>query len=393
MSFADTLSMQASIEESEKDQVTSEADLQEIIPADNTEKINEIHEKQEFLTEKQLRFHIKAIRETIRSEEERLRKQHTWLQHQNLIGLTIFVLSLISCAVTATLYFKNIITWYVTVPLIAISVSFLHELEHDLIHNLYFKGKEWVQHFMFAVIWATKLSANPWYRKVVHLRHHIVSGQVEDIEERFIGLGMEFNWLRALISFYPWSNIMIFPNIRRDNKRVFGFDMWLIVFIINTPGPVLFTVLLHAFVGYLRLITGFTFGPNDPCLNYPLFLWPYVRDIGVLLVLPNLIRQTSLNLIASYCHYYGDIPKHNVFYQNQVLNHWALLPFHLFCFNFGATHIIHHFVTNQPFYLRQMLAPKATEALIKHGIRNNDLDVLKKNNRFFNNPEEIKKSA
>eukprot|EP01080_Neovahlkampfia_damariscottae_P001686 gene1686-455_t len=393
MSFADTLSMEQAIKDSEKDVVTTESELSEIIPANDTQKIHEIHAKQEFLTEKQLRFHIKAIRETIKSEEDRLRKKYTWLQHQNLLGMTIFLLSLTAFGVTSALYLKNVISWWLAVPMVAISVSFLHELEHDLIHNLYFKGKEWVQHLMFAVVWSTKLSANPWFRKVIHLRHHILSGQVEDLEERFIGLGMEFNWLRVLVNFYPFSNIFIFPRLRRDNKRVFGYDKWILVFLLNTPGPVLFTVLFHTFLGYARLLTGFTFGPYDPCLNYPLWAWPYVRAIGVLLVLPNLLRQTSLNFVASYCHYYGDIPKHNVYYQNQVLNHWSVLPLHIFSFNFGATHIIHHFVTNQPFYLRQMLAPKATEALIQHGIRNNDLDIIRKNNRFFDNPEEIKKAA
>jgi fatty acid desaturase len=392
MSFADTLKMEAEINAAENN-IENDTDSSEIIPANNFEKLAEAEKKQEFLTEKQLRHHIKAIRDTVRSEEDRLRKKYKWLEHQNLIGASIFFLSLISFLVTSALYLKGILSWWITIPLIGISVSFLHELEHDLIHNMYFKGKEWVQHIMFTVIWMTKLSANPWYRKVLHLRHHILSGQVEDMEERFVGLGMEFNWLRAMIAFYPFSNTLIFENIRRDNKRVFGFDMWILVFIINLPGIVLFTALLHAFLGYSRLMTGLTFGPYDPCLNYPLWLWPYVRDIAVLIVLPNLIRQTSLNLVASYCHYYGDIPRHNVYYQNQVLNHWTLLPLHLFCFNFGATHIIHHFVTNQPFYLRQMLAPKATEELIKHGIRNNDFDVIRKNNRYFDNEEEIKKAA
>ena len=150
---------------------------------------------------------------------------------------------------------------------------------------------------------------------------------------------------------------------------------------------------IHLFLGFVRLQYGFTLGVNDPVHYFPMRLWPYVRDICVILIIPNFIRQLSLNIIASYCHYYGDIPKHNVYYQNQVLNHWCLLPLHIFCFNFGATHIIHHFVTNQPFYIRQWLAPKATQELIKHGIRENDFGVVTRNNRYFNNEEEIKKGA
>jgi hypothetical protein len=169
--------------------------------------------------------------------------------------------------------------------------------------------------------------------------------------------------------------------------------MQALVVLINLPGVIVFTVLQHLFIGYTRLFLGLTFGVNDPVHYFPLALWPYVRDTVVILILPNLMRQICLNIVASYCHYYGDIPKHNVYYQNQVLNHWILYPLHLFSFNFGATHIIHHFVTNQPFYLRQWLAPKATEELIKHGIRNNDFGVVTRNNRYFDNEEEIKKGA
>jgi len=103
----------------------------------------------------------------------------------------------------------------------------------------------------------------------------------------------------------------------------------------------------------------------------------------VILILPNVLRQTSLNIIASYSHYYGDIPKHNVYYQNQILNHWILYPLQLFCFNFGETHIIHHFVANQPFYIRQWLAPRAVEELEKQGIRKNDFDIVRRDNRYF----------
>jgi hypothetical protein len=41
-----------------------------------------------------------------------------------------------------------------------------------------------------------------------------------------------------------------------------------------------------------------------------------------------------------------------VIQQTQVLNPWWMLPFQLFCFNFGSTHAIHHFVVRDPFYIR-----------------------------------------
>jgi len=246
---------------------------------------------------------------------------------------------------------------------------------------------------MFFTIWMSKLNSNPWYRKALHLRHHVLSGQTEDLEERFIGLGMPLNWLRILIQMYPFANLSLFSKLKKDNERVFGYTMWVVVILINTPSIVTFTILLHLYLGFTRLHFGLIFGAWDPVLNFPIWLWPYVRDAAVLFVFPNIIRQVSLNIIASYCHYYGDIPKHNVYYQNQVLNHWTLYPLQMFCFNFGETHIIHHFVTNQPFYLRQWLAPKAVQELTKHGIRENDFDIVRRSNRFFEDSEETKKDA
>jgi len=366
-----------------------------MIPDNDFKTLNEAEKSETFFTEKQLRYHINAIRNVIRGEEKRIRTANPWLAYQNVIGLSIFLGSLLACFTTAFFYMRGSLPFYLAIPMVAIAISLLHELEHDLIHNLYFKGQAWVQHIMFFAIWMSKFSINPWYRKVLHLRHHIMSGQVEDMEERFVGLGMPLGWLRLLIQLYPFSNLLIFPKIHKDNKREFGFDMMLLVILMNTPGIVAYTIAFHLFVGFARLNLGLVFGPYDPVLAYASYTWlsPYVTTVAVLIVLPNMLRQFSLNVLASYCHYYGDIPRYNVFYQNQVLNSWIVFPFQLFGFNFGATHIIHHFVTNQPFYLRQWLAPKATKELIKHGIRENDFDIVRRNNRYFNNIEEIKKGA
>jgi hypothetical protein len=47
-----------------------------------------------------------------------------------------------------------------------------------------------MQDVMYFVIWMVKLGSNPWERKYAHLKHHKVSGQLQDFEERLIGLGL-----------------------------------------------------------------------------------------------------------------------------------------------------------------------------------------------------------
>jgi hypothetical protein len=72
--------------------------------------------------------------------------------------------------------YKTGFGWMVVIN--ALAISLLHEMEHDLIHELYFKKAPWVQHVMFAGIWLIKSNASPWWRKYYHLRHHQYSGQV-----------------------------------------------------------------------------------------------------------------------------------------------------------------------------------------------------------------------
>jgi hypothetical protein len=76
----------------------------------------------------------------------------------------------------------NIWNLVIVVCGVSFAISLLHELEHDLIHNLYYRKQAWVQDLMFWGIWLSKLHGNPWFRRDMHLKHHIVSGQIDDAE-------------------------------------------------------------------------------------------------------------------------------------------------------------------------------------------------------------------
>jgi hypothetical protein len=62
----------------------------------NFEKIKEYHNKSLFLSEDDLKLHIKEIRNTIRLEDQKIRKEYKWLEYQNTIGMGLFLISLIS---------------------------------------------------------------------------------------------------------------------------------------------------------------------------------------------------------------------------------------------------------------------------------------------------------
>merc|ERR1712137_395941 len=153
-------------------------------------------------------------------EDKRLRTTYSWLQHQDALGMAWFVGSLMGMASVSALYIYGALPWYLAMPFMGILVSFMHELEHDLIHDMYFKDHKWVQHFMFAMIWASKLNANPWWRKPMHLKHHKTSGQVDDIEERLIGLGQPLGLVRFLITINPIGSYLVMNQVAGDSKRM-----------------------------------------------------------------------------------------------------------------------------------------------------------------------------
>jgi hypothetical protein len=145
-------------------------------------------------------------------------------------------------------------------------------------------------------------------------------------------------------------------------------------------GMLPFGIPLHL-VWYLFVVVKLTnvFGIDMP---YQEFFLQIAAPLMVGLVVPNLIRQFCLHFITSNMHYFGDIEHGNVLEQTQVLNAWWTLPFHLFCFNFGSTHAIHHFVVNEPFYLRQLTAKRALDILKNNGIRFNDYGSFRRANRY-----------
>lgn len=149
----------------------------------------------------------------------------------------------------------------------------------------------------------------------------------------------------------------------------------------STVTYLLFSFLNKGFMAYVIMYT--LFGWDTEFVLLPFKFWPFFRDINVLICIPNYVRQSSLVVMSNCSHYYGDIPEKSVFYQNQILDHPLLYPFQLFCCNFGATHIMHHYVPGQPFYIRSMCYPRVKPYMIAKGVRLNDFGTVSRANRYF----------
>jgi len=326
------------------------------IPADAAEKIK--------VSDRLIRSELLAV-------SRRLKLGHPWLSRQDLIGGSILAAVLLGIAASATAYLSEMVPATLVVMLIAFFMSIAHELEHDLIHDLYFARRKRLQNLTMFIIWLVKLHANPNWRRTAHLRHHGFSGQMEDWEERLLGLGHAFGWRRIVALVSPFGSGVFFETVEKADPE-FNPRSALIA---NLP----------SFIGFHALVVAEILNWLLPAYLHdvvPHVVWSTVSALTVLWVLPSILRHFCLTLMTTMVHYSDDIPRNNVHFENQIIDHWALLPIQLFCFNFGATHIFHHYIVQQPFYVRHIAAKSVRSKLLSEGCRHNDLSILFRGNRW-----------
>jgi len=323
---------------------------------------------------------VALIRTTIRHRSDELKQAYPWLEHQNIIGMTILIFSVLGIVATAGLYFIGLVSAWVCIPIVAIFTSLLHELEHDLIHKQYFKHNAFVHNLMLLIVWIFRPGTiNPWIRRKLHFLHHKTSGTPADIEERGIGNGRHIGLMRLFIMMDTFVGNILNALINGP-KGARGIHILKII-IVNAPFAILCAITWYGFLVFHVMNSIGEWAWSAQTLN----VMNYVDNLVVVLIAPFYLRSFCLNFISSNMHYYGDVK--TLSQQTQVLNAWFLLPFQLFCFNFGSTHGIHHFVVGQPFYLRQLTAPAAHRVMRTQGIRFNDLGTFWRANRFQLNPQ------
>ncbi len=325
---------------------------------------------------------IKQITQGIRAASDDIRRQYPMLRHQNAIGLGFLLLACAGFIASASLYFLGIIPLWASVIGSAFFASITHELEHDLIHRMYFRKHPVIHDLMMLAVWLVRPNLiNPWVRRHIHMHHHKVSGSEFDHEERSLGNGMAWSFKRLIITIDTLASIII---RRRDEYKQTGEKprtaLWKVLMVFMPVGllyylPLYTFILFQLINGALAVTTGQ--GLENTVVNSVMSI---VNIMMVIFVLPNLLRSACLNFISSNMHYYGDVD--NMLQETQVLNAWYYFPFHLFCCNFGSTHAIHHFVVKDPFYVRQLTAKAAHKVMRENGIRFNDHGSFLRANRY-----------
>jgi len=319
---------------------------------------------------------IQDIVSKIKEEEARLRNKYSILNAQNTIGLIILLLSFSGMIGCAVLYYYTVIPAWLCIITATIFASISHELEHDLIHKLYFRHNALMHNIMMAVVWCMRPNTiNPWYRRKIHLLHHKTSGTQQDLEERLVGNGIANKLVRFIVMFDGLLGLILQRKLLKSEVNTFSF---LTVFNAGFPLATLYFTFSYIFI----LFHGFNyFFPNN--FLYPQWLLATIELINFLMVIiiaPNFIRSACLNFVTSYLHYYGGVS--SVLQQTQVFKGWFMWPVNLFCFNFAGTHAIHHIVVQQPFYLRQMVAKSAHKIMKENGVRFNDFSTFTQANKY-----------
>lgn len=324
--------------------------------------------------------HIRAV---VIARGNELRERYPFLKHQDAIGAGILTLALAGMMGSAWLYASGAIAWWVCLLVNAFCASLTHELEHDLIHSMYFRKQRVPHNLMMGLVWLARPSTiNPWIRRELHLNHHKVSGTETDMEERAITNGEPWGIARLL---------MVGDNMMSSFIRFLRAPTWARRKMIVTrtfkgyaPLGLINWGVWYVFLGFHLIdFIAATSGAPMAWSAATLTLMDGITFAVVVLVGPNVLRTFCLHFVSSNMHYYGDVELGNVIQQTQVLNPWWLWPLQAFCFNFGSTHGIHHFVVKEPFYLRQMTAPVAHKVMSEMGVRFNDFGTFARANRWF----------
>ena len=335
-----------------------------------------------------------TIRREITQSYKDLKAKYPTLLHQNFWGLMIFIFSITAIGTASYLWWANMLPTWALFLINAFFFGVLHELEHDLIHWMYFKKQKVVHHTLIGVIWLLRpLTINPWMRRKLHYHHHKFSGSLHDVEERGVTNGERWGFKRLLLTadlvvggIFRASSMLkdVSKEMKTGNLTLFqGKKLKQYAILGLFPITIAAHVILYLFFGniFLQFLdVQFNTGVHLPEILIEIL--NASNAIIFIILLPNLIRQFSLHFITSNLHYFGDVEQGNVIEQTQILNAWWTLPFQVFCFFFGWTHAIHHFVVNETFYIRHLARKKAHKIMKENGVRFNDLGTFRRANRF-----------
>jgi Fatty acid desaturase len=330
-------------------------------------------------------------RELVRLSDEALARNPT-LKNNDALGFAVLYGSIAAIVGAAVGYYFGVLPAWLVILSSAFFMSFIHDIEHDLLHRLYFQKQRWFYNLSMGLTWVFRPSSiSPWVRRDWHMHHHRASGTATDVEERGLLNGERWGIRRAVMSIEPLLAIVLRPltihdmlmqyaNAQKPNERL---RVRLRNMTAHFPIGNAHAVAMYWFL-YLHIAPwayGLAGVPYQMSTTSVAAL-PILNFLAVTLMLPNAWRTFCLYFVSSNMHYYGDIDPKNIIQQGQVWTAKWTLPLQAFCVYFGGTHLIHHFAVQYPFYMRLVIARDAHRVMREHGVRFNDFDNMRRSNRW-----------
>ena len=156
-------------------------------------------------------------------------------------------------------------------------------------------------------------TVNPWFRRKIHLQHHQVSGTKQDLEERLVGNGIKHPLTRLLVIIDGLAGLLLFRKVFTQEIKGFSFSR---VFNAGFPFATAYFVVLYSMIVYYSL--HLIFPVNEHLSPFFLSVINLFNFLMVILVLPNILRSSSLNVVTSSMHYYGGVE--DLHQQTHVIN-------------------------------------------------------------------------
>ena len=248
---------------------------------------------------------IKRIQREIVAEGERLEARYPVLARRDLLGTLACLGSCACMIVMAALYIENVVPWWATLIVSGFCAGILNEVEHDLMHYLYFKDRVWAQNTLMVLVWAFRGNyMNPWNRRKVHLHHHKTSGSKVDVETRMTGLGMSFGLLRLLLMVDTLWVFFVTKKLERESEGHYRSSETMRNMI---PFTWIFVSLWASFLVLQAFhLVNWAFGLGIQGGGWLVSADRFLTIAGVVYVGPSLLRTAALHIISSNTHYSGE---------------------------------------------------------------------------------------
>lgn len=120
---------------------------------------------------------------------------------------------------------------------------------------------------------------------------------------------------RLLVTLTPAGTLLVANDIAADDPEFSRFNLILCNSPIITLSTISMVLQLVAYLGLFEWLAAGKYLSADIMTLLTTQLLPLVVVYNAMVNFPNVLRQSCLVVVSTYCHYYGDIPERDVFFQ------------------------------------------------------------------------------